>query len=165
MADGITIRDMQSGEAEELAAIAVLAWEPVYSLYQREMGADLFGRLYGDWRTHKGDQIRRACAPGASCQVLVAEQTGEVVGFCTYRASIAPGVGELDNNAVRPSHQGQGIAPRLYEEAFARLRAQGMAYVCVRTGLDDAHAPARRAYEKAGFDIALPRVDYYRALD
>ncbi|MBT4097360.1 MAG: GNAT family N-acetyltransferase, partial [Gemmatimonadetes bacterium] len=34
----------------------------------------------------------------------------------------------------------------------------------VGTGLDDAHAPARRAYERAGFDIAQQDVTYYKKL-
>jgi hypothetical protein len=32
------------------------------------------------------------------------------------------------------------------------------------TGLDDCHAAAREAYRKAGFDIAIPGVIYYRKL-
>ena len=65
---------------------------------------------------------------------------------------------------VHPDWQGRGIAPRLYEYVFERLRERGMRYVKVHTGGDPAHAPARRAYQKAGFEIALPQVDYYREL-
>jgi len=52
----------------------------------------------------------------------------------------------------------------MYAAALERMRAQGMRYARVRTGLDEAHAPARRAYTKAGFDIAIPSVEYYRSL-
>ena len=34
----------------------------------------------------------------------------------------------------------------------------------VGTGGDPSHAPARRAYEKAGFGPAIPSLYYYRAL-
>jgi hypothetical protein len=39
-----------------------------------------------------------------------------------------------------------------------------MRFAKVHTGLDPSHAPARRAYEKAGFTTQLPTVDYYRKL-
>ncbi len=39
-----------------------------------------------------------------------------------------------------------------------------MIYTMVMTGLDDAHAPARRAYEKAGFDKHIENIRYYREL-
>lgn len=38
---------------------------------------------------------------------------------------------------------------------------EGMKYATVSTGLDDGHAPARRAYEKMGFSKNLPSVKYY----
>ena len=50
------------------------------------------------------------------------------------------------------------------ECCYRSLRECGMCYVQVGTGGDLAHAPARRAYQKAGFTIALPHVEYYREL-
>ena len=47
---------------------------------------------------------------------------------------------------------------------FDKIKNEGMIYATVSTGLDDAHAPARRAYEKAGFDKALENVRYYKEL-
>ena len=41
---------------------------------------------------------------------------------------------------------------------------QGMRYARVSTGLDDAHAPARRAYERAGFDICHENMTYFAKL-
>ena len=40
----------------------------------------------------------------------------------------------------------------------------GALAVRVTTGADDAHAPARRAYEKAGFEKSLSSVTYYKKL-
>ena len=87
-----------------------------------------------------------------------------MVGFVTCYADASTGIGEIGNNAVHPDCQGQGIAQRLYAYAFERLRERGMRYVKVGTGGDPAHAPARRAYQKAGFDVSLPHVEYYREL-
>lgn len=44
------------------------------------------------------------------------------------------------------------------------MKNEGMIYATVSTGLDDAHTPARRAYEKADFDKALENVRYYKEL-
>ncbi len=96
--------------------------------------------------------------------VRVAELNGRVVGFVTFHADAASGVGEIDNNAVDPSAQGKGVAQRMYAAAFDEMRALGIRIVKVTTGGDPAHAPARRAYERAGFDVQLPSVTYYRQL-
>ncbi len=161
----VIMRDMRPSDVEVLAQIAVAAWEPIYGWFRATMGEELFLTLYPDWRETKAGQIRQACTPGPrAMQVLVAERGGTVVGFVTFRSDAAPGVGELGNNAVRPEFRGQGIAPLMYEAAFARMRAQGMRYARVHTGMDDSHAPARRAYAKVGFETAIPSVDYFRAL-
>ena len=52
----------------------------------------------------------------------------------------------------------------LYEAVFDKLRAAGCTVVRVGTGLDEAHAPARRAYQKAGFTAKLESVTYYKKL-
>jgi hypothetical protein len=44
------------------------------------------------------------------------------------------------------------------------MKEFGMALATVGTGADPSHAPARRAYEKAGFGAALPSVSLYRLL-
>jgi ribosomal protein S18 acetylase RimI-like enzyme len=134
------------------------------------MGDELFLSAHPDWQQQKARQVRNACASVSSAIVAVAEMladepaTARVVGFCTCYANSTTGIGEIGNNAVHPDWQGQGIAQRLYTYVFEQLRERGMRYVRVRTGGDPAHAPARRAYQKSGFDIALPGVEYYREL-
>ncbi|MFH1084498.1 MAG: GNAT family N-acetyltransferase [Chloroflexota bacterium] len=157
------IRPLRAEEVETLVAIAVAAWEPIFAMYRQTLGEELFALETPDWRAKKADQIRRGCAPDSRAAVFVAERAGKIVGFVTCYTH-ASGVGEIGNNAVWPAERGQGIAPRLYEHALAHLRAQGMGYVKVGTGLDPAHAPARRAYEKVGFEVAVPAVTYYRKL-
>lgn len=58
----------------------------------------------------------------------------------------------------------RGIATQLYQHVFARLKEMGMKVVRVTTGGDPSHAPARRAYEKAGFSLRVPHVEYYKEL-
>ena len=162
--DDLIIRAPKSADVETLVEIAVAAWTPIYAWYRQTMGDELFGAAFPDWPEEKARQIRRACDPTGSAMVGVAELEGQIAGFVTCYANDRTKIGEIGNNAVHPDAQGRGIGPRMYEYAFERLREQGMRYVKVGTGGDPAHAPARKAYEKAGFVIQLPAVEYYREL-
>ena len=52
----------------------------------------------------------------------------------------------------------------MYVHVLDRFRSLGLRYAHVDTGLDDAHIPARPAYEAVGFDRSVPTVDLWRAL-
>jgi len=162
MPGDLTIREFEPGDVERVVEIALLAWEPIYASYRGMLGDELFDTLHPDWKREKAGHIRRGLADGRGA-AFVAKRDGEIVGFVTACAK-GNGVGEIGNNAVQPAHQGRGIAGRLYERAFEWMRGQGMRFAEVGTGLDPAHAPARRAYEKAGFDRAMPNVTYFRKL-
>jgi GNAT superfamily N-acetyltransferase len=73
-------------------------------------------------------------------------------------------IGEIGLNAVHPAHAGQGIGTEMYDYALARMKEAGMTVATVGTGGDPSHAPARRAYEKAGFGPAIPSVYMYKLL-
>ena len=51
----------------------------------------------------------------------------------------------------------------MYRHVLDEMRAQGARYATAETGGDASHAPARRAYEKAGF-VAVPTVHYFMKL-
>jgi ribosomal protein S18 acetylase RimI-like enzyme len=158
------IREYRSSDIDAMVEIAIAAWTPIFANYRLLMGDDLFLTAFPDWQREKARQVRTACSPTSTAMVYVAEQDARVIGFITFYANDGTGIGEIGNNAVHPDHQGFGIGARMYEHAFARLRERGMRFVKVSTGGDVAHAPARKAYEKAGFCIQLPGVDYYRSL-
>ena len=52
----------------------------------------------------------------------------------------------------------------MYRFVLDHFRRLGLRYAHVDTGLDDAHIPARRAYEAVGFDRAVPSVDLWQRL-
>lgn len=72
--------------------------------------------------------------------------------------------GEINLNAVDPEFQGRGGGEKMYTFAVARLREKGVRLVGVGTGLDAAHEPARRAYEKAGFLVGIPYIALFQLL-
>lgn len=97
-------------------------------------------------------------------RVLVAERDGVILGFVTYTLDREREVGEIQNNAVDPAYQGQGIGSALYCAVLDIFRQEGMKYAWVATGLDEDYAPARRAYEKVGFEPLHRSVNYVRKL-
>ncbi len=162
MADPI-FRAATDEDIPVIREIAKAAWEPIYAFYREAMGEDLFAREHpGDVLEQKADSVERHFRERPD-EAFVGEVDDEVMAFCTYMIR-DNGVGVVGNNAVSPSAQGMGLGTAQYEECLRRLREAGMVYATVHTGLDPAHAPARRAYEKVGFEQVRPHVEYYMKL-
>jgi ribosomal protein S18 acetylase RimI-like enzyme len=160
----LVLRDLEARDVEAVVEIALAAWQPINAHHREVLGDALFAATRPEWRTAKALSVRAACLPGEGRVALVAEAEGQVVAFLTFTADQQHGVGAFTNNAVTPAHQGQGIGSRLYTCALQRMRELGLRYARVTTGGDAAHAPARRAYERAGFVQKLTSVEYYREL-
>ena len=160
------IRPAVGADVDEMAEIEVQAWQPVFDSFRQILGDELFAAVHPDWRNDKANQIRSAAAT-SEVQFLVAEEGNIIVGFVSWRVSKQEGktvVAEIGNNAVGPHRQNQGIATSLYAEVLQRCRDEGVVAIKVTTGLDPSHAPARRAYEKAGFAHGVPMVTYWQDL-
>ena len=164
MSDELIIRNVRAQDMPALEQIARAAWRPVYESFRRILGDEIFEAYWPDALDGKARQVHKGCAPDGPGLVYVAELAGRVVGFVSCFIKGTSPVAEIGNNAVHPDFQRHGIAGRMYRHVFDRLRERGVQFVEVHTGGDPSHAPARRAYEKAGFDRALPGVTYYRKL-
>ena len=137
------------------------AWTPIFDGYKTALGEKMFNDLYGDWKESKYARVYRGLTSGRGFVALV---DGEIAGFIFYEVDEAKKQGLVEENAVTSEYRGMGIAQKMYDFVFEKMREEGMIYAMVSTGLDEAHAPARRAYEKAGFDKELPSVRYFREL-
>ncbi|MCE5238575.1 GNAT family N-acetyltransferase [bacterium] len=89
--------------------------------------------------------------------VWVTEEDGAIVGFFSYTMSSARQVGTVHYNGVALAGRGKGIGTMQIQKILEIFRAAGMKVACVGTGLNDGHAPARRVYEKCGFE---PVIEY-----
>lgn len=162
MSDAV-IRAACDEDMQRIREIAKQAWAPIYDYYREQMGEDLWLREHpGDPLERKADSVEKHFREKPD-EGFVTEIDGEVVGFCTLMLR-ENGVGVVGNNAVAPEAQGKGVGSAQYEECLRRMREAGMVYATVHTGLDPAHAPARRAYEKVGFEQIRPHVEYYMTL-
>ena len=158
-----TFRPAREEDIAAIREIAKLAWTPIYEHFREQMGEDLWRREYpGDPLERKADSVESFFREDPE-HGFVTELDGEVVGFLTYMLRDTK-VGVVGNNAVGPSAQGKGIGSAQYRECLRRFREAGMEYATVHTGLDPAHGPARRAYEKVGFEAIRPHVEYYMKL-
>lgn len=156
-------RQVRTDEVEQIAAMAVRAWRPVFESFHRMLGDALFDAVNADWEANKANQVRQA-ATHRPDNVHVTEIDGKVVAFMTFWVDQDGGGGRIGNNAVDPEWQGHGIGTFQNDRVLQLMREHGVRVVQVTTGGDESHAPARRAYEKAGFSRFTPSVTYYMQL-
>ena len=146
-------------DIEIACRIAIEVWTPIRAVFRKELGDELYEAYYTGWEESKRNGVSRAIMEN---RCFVSKINGTVAGFISY--AIQGDKGTIGLNAVDPQYRGNGIGVKQYEFIMERMRQEGAKYVCVHTGGDDGHAPARRAYEKAGFEAFLPTRTYYKKL-
>lgn len=169
MSTDVSVRDFEPADLDRIAEITEAAWEPVYEAYRENMGDELFEAKYGDWREYKVSQVRRDCrqAPESArvaCLEGESRDEGAIAGYATFSVDEDAGIGEIGNNAVDPAYQGRGVATTLYETLLEEFEDRDLQFAEVSTGLTEPFAPARRTYEKVGFDIERPTVTFWQEL-
>ncbi len=159
----LNIRPFYPDDIKDIVALSLLAWEPVFTEWQRILGDDLYKiAIYTDWRQSQKKAVEKVCSSDKN-STWTAEIEGEIVGFLSYEVNDESKTGEVHMLAVHPRYQNRGIGTELNQFALRQLMERGMKLAVVGTGGDAGHAPARRSYEKAGY-TALPLMRYYRKL-
>lgn len=156
----ITIVPCTEEYLDECARISVEAYTFIHQCYIDHMSEEIHEGVMGNWRERKAAAVKKQQSGKNSFVALI---DGKVAGFIAYRLD-NNGVGEILNNAVDSAYRGMGIGGKMYEFVFEQMREQGALYATVTTGGDEGHAPARKAYEKAGFTHFTPSRTYYRKL-
>lgn len=158
------IRDYAPADLPALHAVRTAAFAPVFASFRAIVGPDIARLGLATAEQEQADLLDAIARPDSGHSIAVAQIEKAIAGFVSWKPDISPGVGEITLNAVHPEHGGQGIGTALYEHALAALKSAGMQLATVGTGGDPSHAPARRAYEKAGFSVHLPSIYMYRKL-
>lgn len=161
--DQAIIRPAKDNDLEKIMKIAVAAWEPIYASFRKLAGDEIFEGIHSQWRKEKADQVSNHYKHYPET-TLVTEYHDEVIGFITYNLFLPKKLGVIGNNAIKPEFQSRGFGTKQYEKVLEIFKENGMIFAEVTTGLDEAHAPARTAYEKVGFKQGIPSVRYYRKL-
>ena len=161
--DAIQIREFREGDLDAVVAFSVRAWEPVFDSLRQVLGDVIFLRLHPDWRSNQAEAVKSSCLSEQS-DVFVAVADGRPVGFAAVALNaFHEGMGVIEIVGVDPDYQRRGISSRLTEDATEHMLRCGMDIAVVETGGDPGHAPARAAYEAAGFTL-LPVARYFRML-
>jgi RimJ/RimL family protein N-acetyltransferase len=163
-AAGSIIRPFQPGDLPAMQRVRQAAFEPVFRSFRAIVGEQIAALAFASAEAEQAKLLDDICAAGSGHQVLVVTIGDEIVGFVSFTVDPTTRLGEIGLNAVHPEHAGKGIGAEMYELVLARMKERGMAIATVGTGGDPSHAPARRAYEKAGFGPAIPSITLYRLL-
>jgi ribosomal protein S18 acetylase RimI-like enzyme len=155
------IRSYEQRDLEAVIGLSLRAWQPVFESIETVMSRDVFRELHPDWRVTQRKAVEAVCTE-PKARVWVAEANGAVVAFVAVTVH-SPQLGEVHMLAVDPDHQRQGLGAALTNFATDWLASQGISVAMIETGGDSGHAPARRTYEKCGFE-PLRVVRYFKRL-
>lgn len=148
----MNIRNYIESDKPALVEITMLAWEPVFAKMEEFMKEEIYEIFVPDWRKEQLRSINSVC-DSEDVEVIVAEEEGRIVGFSSVKSHPEDFLGEIYMIGVDPRHQQKGIGSALMEASIAMIKRNGFQLAMVETGGDPAHAPARKTYEKMGFDV------------
>ena len=161
--NAIAIREFREGDLETVVEFSLRAWAPVFASLRNVLGDDIFLRLHPDWKANQAEAVRSSCT-NHERDVFVVVADGRPVGFVAIALNaFHERMGVIEIIGVDPDYQRRGISAQLTEFATQHMRSHGMDIAVVETGGDPGHAPARAAYETAGFTL-LPIARYFRLL-
>jgi ribosomal protein S18 acetylase RimI-like enzyme len=165
--DGVVLRLARPEDHAAIDELTIEGYGPIQESYVAMLGAETYDAVRHDpeltWDERKCAQNRRLLDAHPE-QVWVLDRGGDVFGYVTFWLHPEQQYGHIDNNAVRTSDAGRGWATFMYRHVLEHFRGLGLRFAHVDTGLDDAHIPARRAYESVGFDRQVPMVEYWQDL-
>ena len=157
------MREYQADDLQAVMAIANAGWKEIRKMSRAALGDKIADMLNpaGDAES-KGLQVKDQIDSGLY-SIAVCEHDNEIVGFVTYHRN--GDFGEICNNAAKVGTGLKGIGQTMYKFVLDEFRNAGVKVVKVTTGMDYAHAPARKAYERAGFVRHLDSTTYFMELD
>jgi GNAT superfamily N-acetyltransferase len=160
----IEIRGFDEEDLEQVVEFSVRAWEPVFASVRSVLGDQVFLRLHPKWQESQAEAVRSSCT-NPERDVFVAVVDNRPVAFVAVALNaFHERMGWIEIIGVDPDYQRRGVSSQLTEFAIDHMRSHGMDIAVVETGGDPGHAPARAAYEAAGFTV-LPIARYFRLLD
>jgi GNAT superfamily N-acetyltransferase len=149
---------------KQLQQIRAAAFAPVFASFRSILGDVIYEAAQAHEDADQEQLLSDLFNADSDWQLWVAETENEILGFVSYRLDQNHGSGEIGLNAVAPQHRGKGFGTAMYEFVIEQMRTAGMRVATVATGADPSHAAARRAYEKAGFNVSIPSVWLCRTL-
>ena len=161
-----TIRPLAGSDIAPVVDLSLRAWAPVFDSFRQVLGEAVYRHLFPDWSAHQAAAVEGVLRNEAM-HTWVADDDGRPVGFVSVvhhgPEYDEPSSSESEMIAVDPGAQRRGIGSDLLAAGVDLLGRAGVRLAVIGTGGDPGHAPARAAYEQAGF-TPLPLVRYYKKL-
>lgn len=157
-------RAAEKADLTTLQTIRAAAFKPVFASFKKILGDVIYEAAQAHEDADQENVLTAMFEQESVWRVTIAETNEEMVGFVAVRIDDENGFGEIGLNAIAPHFAGQGFGTVMYEHALQQMREAGVGVATVATGGDPSHAPARRAYEKAGFNVTIPSVWMCRTL-
>lgn len=152
----ITVRKGVEADRAMLTRFIVNAFADVTVLrWREERHGVIGGRRWEEWEAN----LMRTVDVD---RVIVAEVDGQAAGFAVYELNDATRIGTVSDNAVLPEYRNRGVGAQLLAHVLDLMEAAGMELAKVSTGLEDAYGPARRMYERQGFEAIYQSVFYMK---
>jgi ribosomal protein S18 acetylase RimI-like enzyme len=160
----ILIRAYAPEDAANLQTIRAEAFAPVFASFRALLGDAIAAVALANAEQEQAALLQRLCSEDPNATVFVAERDGRAIGFVAVTFDRKQRMGEIVLIAVAPGAAGRGAGSALIAQALAAMRTAGLRAAVVGAGADASHAPALRAYEKAGFIAGIPSKHLYRVL-
>ena len=158
------IRQARPEDAPRLQAIRRAAFAPVFASFRSLLGDEIYDLAQRRQDEAQEGLLASLLAGEPGWTLYVAQSGDEIVGFVAVQLDPRPHRRDRSQRGrSRARRQGRS-GTAMYEFALARMKEAGMKVATVATGGDPSHAPARRAYQKAGFDAVIPSVWMCRKL-
>ncbi|MGB3293254.1 MAG: GNAT family N-acetyltransferase [Phormidesmis sp.] len=154
----VVMRLATAADLPDLDTVRQAAFAPVFASFRSILGEEIYALAQAPEDEAQGQLLISLFAPESGWSVYAAEIEDAVIGFVSIQLNLDARVGEIGLNAVHPNYAGRGVGTTMYKFAIERMKEAGMKVATVATGGDPSHAPARRAYEKAGFAVQIPSV-------
>ena len=85
---------------------------------------------------------------------------GDILAGCGAIKTIDPGHAEIKSMRTAPEYKNRGIASSLLQHIFDEATKRGFTRLSLETGSSAFFVPARKLYEKAGFEYCEPFAEY-----
>lgn len=159
----LTVVPYTAGHRAAVLDLAMRSWAPVLARMRESVPHFVYDNFYPDgWRVRQEADLAQVLDEEPDT-VDVAMLNGTIVGWVSTRIHPEDSMGEVHVITVAPEQQRGGVGRALLEHAHGRVRRAGMRMVMVETGGDPGHAPARAAYEAAGYQ-PWPVARYFKDL-
>ena len=156
----IIFRPYQPSDYVAIKELTVTAFDGV--TLEQNVEQALGGELAGhDWQWRKGRHVDEDVAANAA-GIMVAEQSGKVVGYISTIIDRAAGKGRIPNLAVAAELRGHGLGRELIERALEYFRAEGLAYAMIETMAQN--AIGQHLYTSCGFVEVARQVHFAQRL-